>query len=691
MAGSVQASETTSQPGNSSKFDYRLMLEAFAEAVVVCDSTHRIVYLNPAAERLLGWQAAELVGQPVTTVIPDRLHSVHREGYKRYLATHKPRLIGRSVRVPALRKDGKEIEIELGLNAMIVGGEDLVIAALRDVGERVEQERQLTVTRYLRATTRAAAKLGTRLDFDHMLKIVVDALVADFDAALARVWLYDAATNSLQLRASAGLSKETSSSSYAHIDVATQPYKVGHVARSREPLISKNVVGDTQFDQDWVAREGIASSAVFPLLSGGELRGVLAHFSRKPLLDEVIEALTAFTAIVSASLNDVQLFVKQQGARVEAEDQRQKLQTILDMLPMGVLLVEGKEGLVTVVNPAGQEIWGTSYQSCTIDEFNQQFLVTAMDGAAYAPSEHPMMRALYRGERVREMVRHHRPDGQEGILEVMAAPFPGPIGGAVATFRDMTARLRMESELAERAGQLKALLEYLPVGVAYFDEQGVCRAANGPAGRILGRTRQEIAGVAASELFAHAPELLAAVDRCVLERAPHAEQSMPWADASYDEGVRFLDWRFEPLPATPPNMAGALALIVDVTERKRAADHLKIAKEAAEQTALNKTRFLSAVSHDLRTPVNALSLLAELLGHIVNQHDDSGGELRAVVGDIRLAAANLIELINDLLDLARFDSGDVAQHPTDFPLDAWLAATIEPLQLTAHAKNLSLS
>src|SRR5439155_6385390 len=124
------------------------------------------------------------------------------------------------------------------------------------------------------------------------------------------------------------------SSARATIDAATYTYKVGRVARDRAPFVRNGLEGDPEFDQEWVAREKIVAAGVFPMLIAGELRGVLAHFSRQSLPDEVVEALTAFVAIVTSSLNDVQLFASEQAAREEAEAQGRKLQTILDMLPV---------------------------------------------------------------------------------------------------------------------------------------------------------------------------------------------------------------------------------------------------------------------------------------------------------------------------------------------------------------------
>jgi PAS domain S-box-containing protein len=308
------------------EFDYRMVLDAFADAVVAANGSGRITYVNGAAERLLGWCAADLIGQPLTTIMPDRLREVHSKGFARYLSTRQANLIGRSVRVPALRRDGTEIDIELTLSAFPFDGEDLFIGSLRDITDRVELERQLTVTRYLRAANLAAAKLSSHLDLEHVLGTIVDTLVDDFDAALARIWLYDPAANALHLRASAGLSRDISRSSRARIDLATYPYKVGVVARTHMPFIRNSLVGDPQFDQDWVERENLASVAVFPLVIADELRGVFAYFSRQALPQEVVEVLTTFAAMVAASVNDAQLLEREQAARTEAEAKSTQLQ-----------------------------------------------------------------------------------------------------------------------------------------------------------------------------------------------------------------------------------------------------------------------------------------------------------------------------------------------------------------------------
>ena len=303
--------------------DIAALLEAMPDAVVVADMQSRIVYANGAVERLLGWKAGALVGQHLHAIQPERLHAAHDEGFGRYAETGERRLFGTPVRVPALASDGAERDIELNL-AEITGaaGERLVVGVLRDLSERVELERGLRVMHYLKATTAAAAQLWTRLDPALVLTTVTDVLVAEFDSALARAWIYDPGTNTLVMKASGGLSTNVEHSSRARIDVATYPYKVGVVARTRQPFIRNGLSGDPEFDQEWVEREGLVSVACLPLLAADALLGVIVHFSRMPILPEVAETLTHLAALASAAINDSRLVEQERAARAEADRSR---------------------------------------------------------------------------------------------------------------------------------------------------------------------------------------------------------------------------------------------------------------------------------------------------------------------------------------------------------------------------------
>lgn len=84
-----------------------------AVAQVAADTTNRIIAVSAPAAELLGWPADELEGHRLVAIIPPRLRDRHIAGFTRHLLEGNSRILGEPVRVPALRRDGSEVEIDL--------------------------------------------------------------------------------------------------------------------------------------------------------------------------------------------------------------------------------------------------------------------------------------------------------------------------------------------------------------------------------------------------------------------------------------------------------------------------------------------------------------------------------------------------------------------------------------------------
>jgi DNA-binding transcriptional MerR regulator len=156
--------------------------------------------------------------------------------------------------------------------------------------------------RALQIAARAVARLSARLDPAPLLQLLCDTLATDFQAALARIWVAEPSGNALLLRASAGLSRQTTRSSRARIDLRTYRFKVGVVGRTGQPFICDDIVGDPDFDQRWVHEERLAAVAILPLLADDTSYGVLAAFFRVALNDDVSGALRMFSAIAAGCI-----------------------------------------------------------------------------------------------------------------------------------------------------------------------------------------------------------------------------------------------------------------------------------------------------------------------------------------------------------------------------------------------------
>ena len=112
---------------------------------------------------------------------------------------------------------------------------------------------------------------------------------------------------------------------------------------------------------------------------------------------------------------------------------------------------------------------------------------------------------------------------------------------------------------------------------------------------------------------------------------------------------------------------GGVCASADITEQKRLQLELDARRREAEEASVRKTRFLAAVSHDIRTPANAISLLAELMQRTATT-PAMVGEIPEIAADLRNSAMTLVNLVSDVLDLTRFDSGRIDLEESQFPL-----------------------
>jgi PAS domain S-box-containing protein len=114
------------------------LLEAVPDAMVCVAADGRIVLVNTQTERLFGYARGELAGQPLENLVPDQVRGLHRAHRAQYLTDPRPRPMGADLELAGRRRDGSTFPAEVSLAATGTGEGLLVIAAVRDVTERLE-------------------------------------------------------------------------------------------------------------------------------------------------------------------------------------------------------------------------------------------------------------------------------------------------------------------------------------------------------------------------------------------------------------------------------------------------------------------------------------------------------------------------------------------------------------------------
>src|SRR5216684_108016 len=124
----------------TSEEKFRSVVQTANDAIVTADGHGSITDFNRGAEAIFGYSAREVIGKPLTALMPDRFKEPHQQGFKRYLETGEARVIGKTVELAAKRKDGTEFPIELSLSSWKTRAGLFFTGVLSDITDRKRTE-----------------------------------------------------------------------------------------------------------------------------------------------------------------------------------------------------------------------------------------------------------------------------------------------------------------------------------------------------------------------------------------------------------------------------------------------------------------------------------------------------------------------------------------------------------------------
>ncbi len=126
----------------TSEVKFRTVTHSVADAIISADNRGHIIFWNHAAEKIFGYSQDEVLGKPLTVIIPERYRASHCAGLARLQAGGESHVVGRTVELQGLRKDGAELPVELSLSAWQTSEGKFYTGIVRDITERkaVEEE-----------------------------------------------------------------------------------------------------------------------------------------------------------------------------------------------------------------------------------------------------------------------------------------------------------------------------------------------------------------------------------------------------------------------------------------------------------------------------------------------------------------------------------------------------------------------
>lgn len=295
------------------------LVESAPIALALVDSTGQLVYVNARLEELFGYEQAELVGQTVEVLLPERFQRVHQQHRYGYMQQPHVRIMGSGLDLAGRRKDGSEFPLEAGLSHLTVGNETVVITMITDISKRKQTEELLERrveerTREIKRRHQVAEGLRSILEIlnsSHSLAEILNFIVGQacwlLQADACAIYGRDAQSGKLVVQASSGMLAS---------DLAQADTDIEQTLLLDQPRI----IGEYETQQAGQA----PTQLLVPLKVRTEAYGVLliSYHTARPFANEELQLAMSVANHTALAIENTHLHTQIEQTAVAAERNR---------------------------------------------------------------------------------------------------------------------------------------------------------------------------------------------------------------------------------------------------------------------------------------------------------------------------------------------------------------------------------
>ncbi|MGQ0810782.1 MAG: PAS domain S-box protein [Nitrospiraceae bacterium] len=339
VKGLTVRAEHMEQALHASEVRFRALVESATDAIVLADQGGHIISWNKAAERLFGYEKEEALGHSLSMLMPARYREVHETGLARVVGTGQTRVVGKTVELVGLTKQGREFPLELSRAWWSTQEGSFFSGIIRDITERKRVE---SVQHMQLAVSHALAAADTIEDAaPALLQAMGEALEWD----VGMLWRIDSQAQTLRC-------ETIWAKSFAKIDefvalsrVTALPPGIGLPGRvwsKDEAAWIHDVAEDPNFPRAPTAvRAGLHGAFAFPIRTGERIEGVIELLSRDKR--EPDPPFLQITADIGMKIS--QFMDRKQGDRA-LRQAYEETERILASLPGGILILNDKTEII---------------------------------------------------------------------------------------------------------------------------------------------------------------------------------------------------------------------------------------------------------------------------------------------------------------------------------------------------------
>jgi PAS domain S-box-containing protein len=323
-----------------SEEQFRTLMQSATDAIILAGSDGSMITCNQAARDMFGRTSEEVIGQPLTLLMPDRDRSAFESGIRR---SAPERLVGRTTELHGLRKDGAEFPLELSLASWQTERGRLFCGIIRDITERKRAEEEIRLLQTIALSVSGAEDLNAALG------AVLSKVCETTGWVFGQAWVPRPDSSALECSTAwhgsgSGLKEfRRASERSTFLPGVMLP---GLSWSGKQPIWNSDVTSESNFSRARSAKDaGLKAGMAIPIMAADQVVAVIEFFGREPRQEDERQI-----KLVSAVANQVGMVI-----------QRKRIQEQFDRfftLSGDLLCVAGFDGYLKRVNPAWKHILG---------------------------------------------------------------------------------------------------------------------------------------------------------------------------------------------------------------------------------------------------------------------------------------------------------------------------------------------
>jgi PAS domain S-box-containing protein len=376
---------------------------------------------------------------------------------------------------------------------------------------------------------------------------------------------------------------------------------------------------------------------------------------------------------------------ERKAAQKALEESQRLLQTVLDCFPLAVFWKD-RQSVIVGCNQVFASVTGLTSSREAVGKNNFDLSYSEEEALRYTLDDREVMESGIPKIGIQETISST--DGSIKWLETNKIPLIDSLGevvGIVCTFQDISDRKFAEEALAESEAFNRQLIEEFPIGLASCSMDGQLIYVNSAFAKILGRTIEETLELTYWDIT---PIKYAEQEAAQLESL-----QIEGRYSSYEKEYIHKDGHLIPVLLNGLVILQKGELIIwssvqDISDRKQAEARLQLANEELMRATRLKDEFLANMSHELRTPLNSIlglneALQDEIFGSINER------QLKALK-TIENSSTHLLALINDILDVAKIESGQANLDLAVTNIESLCTSSLAFIKQQALTKRIQL-